>query len=114
MSAYVEKQLSLFLFFSVFIATFTICKYQNINNMNDLKDNSKQEPDFIVRSYTKVELAQLYSPGREPGAALQNLYRWMRKCTPLTAELHELGYDKYRHSFLKREVETIRKHLGDP
>lgn len=114
MSAYVEKQFPTFLLFSLFMVIFTICKYQEINNMKELKDDSQQESDFIVRSYTKAELAQLYSPGREPGAALQNLYRWMRKCTPLTAELHELGYDKHRHSFLKREVETIRKHLGDP
>lgn len=73
-----------------------------------------KEPDFIIRSYTKIELAQLYSPGREPDAALQNLYRWIRKCTTLASELEQMGYDKHRHSFFKREVETIHKHLGDP
>lgn len=82
--------------------------------MKNPKEDPQQEPDFIIRSYTKAELAQLYSPGREPAAALQNLYRWMRKCTPLISELRQLGYDKYRHSFLKREVETIHKYLGDP
>lgn len=82
--------------------------------MKNSNEEPKQETDFIIRSYTKVELAQLYSPGREPAAALQNLYRWMRKCTPLITELRQLGYDKHRHSFLKREVETICKHLGEP
>lgn len=82
--------------------------------MNNLQTHPCEEPRFVLRSYTKVELAQLYSPGREPAAALQNLYRWIRKCTPLTTELQQIGYDKYRHSFLKREVETIHKYLGDP
>lgn len=82
--------------------------------MNPTKAPHQPEPEFIIRSYTKAELAQLYSPGREPAAALQNLYRWIRKCQPLAAELKQIGYDKHRHSFLKREVETIHKHLGDP
>ena len=82
--------------------------------MNHSKAVYPNEPEFIVRSYTKTELAQLYSPGREPAAALQNLYRWMRKCTDLSEELRKSGYDKYRHSFLKREVEIIHNHLGDP
>lgn len=77
------------------------------------KQNEEEKP-FIIRSYTKVELALLYSPGREPASALQNLYRWIRKCTPLRLELQAFGYDKYRHSFLKREVEIIQKHLGEP
>lgn len=82
--------------------------------MNTLINNNHDDPEFRIRSYTKAELAQLYSPGREPAAALQNLYRWMRKCTPLSNELQQIGYDKYRHSFLKREVEVIHKYLGDP
>lgn len=82
--------------------------------MNQPENHPQKEPDFIIRAYTKVELAQLYSPGREPAAALQNLYRWIRKCTPLDTELRQIGYNKHRHSFLKREVETIRKHLGEP
>ena len=30
-----------------------------------------------MKSYTKAELAQLYSPHSEAPAALQTLYRWM-------------------------------------
>lgn len=82
--------------------------------MNNQKSQIPEEQPFVIRSYTKMELALLYSPGREPDSALQNLYRWIRKCAPLQLELQEHGYDKYRHSFLKREVEIIRKHLGDP
>ena len=69
---------------------------------------------FKLQSYTKAELAQLYSPHSEGPAALQTLYRWMRKNDALMAELESVGYNKFRHSFLKQEVEAIVKHLGEP
>ena len=69
---------------------------------------------FKLQSYTKADLAQLYSPHNEGGAALQTLYRWMRRNESLMAELHAIGYNKFRHSFLKQEVEIIVKHLGEP
>lgn len=83
--------------------------------MKEEKENQDPEDQpFIVRSYAKIELALLYCPGREPATALQSFYRWIHKCTPLHTELQECGYDKHRHSFLKREVAIIRKHLGEP
>ena len=65
----------------------------------------KEEETFAIRTYDKAELASLYCPGREPGAALQNLYRWILNAT---------GYNKYRHCYLKQEVEIIVKYLGEP
>jgi len=47
--------------------------------MNQRKEEDTTEADFIIRSYTKAELAQLYCPGLDPVLALQKLYRWMRK-----------------------------------
>lgn len=73
-----------------------------------------EEPEFTFRAYTKAELAQLYSPDLSPELALQKLYRWMRKNTELTQALAEAGYDKYRHSFLKREVKLIVHYMGEP
>ena len=49
--------------------------------MNQRKEENTTEADFIIRSYTKAELAQLYCPGLDPVLALQKLYRWMRKNT---------------------------------
>ena len=69
---------------------------------------------FKLQSYTKADLAQLYSPHSEGGAALQTLYRWMQRNRPLMEELASVGYNKFRHSFLKQEVEIIVKHLGEP
>ena len=69
---------------------------------------------FRVKAYTKMELASLYSPHSQDTTALQNLYRWMKRNDSLMKELHSLGYNKYRHSFLKQEVEVIVKYLGEP
>ena len=71
-------------------------------------------PPFVIKAYTKAELAALYNPGLPPVLALQQLYRWMRKCRPLVEALEQSGYNKYRHSFLKREVVLITKYLGEP
>lgn len=54
----------------------------------------KEEETFAIRTYDKAELASLYCPGREPGAALQNLYRWIRRIPRLTEELNATGYNK--------------------
>ena len=70
--------------------------------------------DFKLQAYTKADLAQLYSPHSQEATALQNLYRWMKRNQPLMSELEAVGYNKYRHSFLKREVGIIVKYLGEP
>ena len=70
--------------------------------------------EFKLQAYTKADLAQLYSPHSQEATALQNLYRWMKRNQPLMSELEAIGYNKYRHSFLKREVGIIVKFLGEP
>ena len=56
----------------------------------------------------------LYNPNIETNAAIQNLYRWMKRNQALMSELQSVGYNKYRHSFLKQEVGIIVKYLGEP
>ena len=70
--------------------------------------------EFKLQAYTKADLAQLYSPHSQEATALQNLYRWMKRNQLLMSELEAVGYNKYRHSFLKREVGIIVKYLGEP
>ncbi len=74
---------------------------------------NQEEKAFIIRAYDKAELAELYSPGRTAAAALQTLYRWMRRNMLLQEELNEAGYNKFRHSFLKHEVAIIVRHLWE-
>ena len=68
--------------------------------------NSKME-SFKLQSYTKADLALLYSPHSETATAVQNLYRWMKRNDSLMTELAAVGYNKFRHSFLKQEVQII-------
>lgn len=76
--------------------------------------NTNKDNDFQTRTYTKTELALLYSPHSTPSTALQCLTRWMKQCQPLMAELATMGYNKYRHILFRREVEAIVKYLGEP
>ena len=69
---------------------------------------------FKLQSYAKAELAMLYSPHSEQTTAVQNLYRWMKRNRELMKELNEMGYNKYRHCFLRQEVGVIIKYLGEP
>lgn len=69
---------------------------------------------FKLQSYAKADLALLYSPRSGVATALQNLYRWMKRNENLMSELKSVGYNKYRHSFLKQEVGIIVKYLGEP
>ncbi len=69
---------------------------------------------FPIRNYTKAELAMLYCPGECVTNALNNFSRWMRLNRPLTAELRKIGYNKYRHRYLPREVALIVKYMGEP
>ena len=74
----------------------------------------EQEERFDYRSYSKTELALLYSPDSTPATALQCLTRWMKQCRPLMAELASMGYNKFRHALFRHEVEAIVRHLGEP
>ncbi len=69
---------------------------------------------FKLQSYTKADLALLYSPHSGTATAIQNLYRWMKRNNSLMEELDAIGYNKFRHSFLKQEVRIIVKYLGEP
>ena len=63
---------------------------------------NQEEKAFIIRAYDKAELAELYSPGRTAAAALQTLYRWMRRNMLLQEELNEAGYNKLPLYFLAK------------
>ena len=84
------------------------------NSLKYNRMNMNREYTFVPRPYTKTELALMYCPDSTPATALQCLYRWMRRCLPLMEELAAMGYDKYRHTLRRREVEAIVRHLGEP
>ena len=69
---------------------------------------------FQIRPYGKAELALLYHPHSTPETAMKTLYRWIKGCPQLVAELEVLHYNPRRHTFLRPEVEAIVRHLGEP
>lgn len=78
-----------------------------------MKDLS-EEKTFELRAFDKAELALLYCPGRSAEAAVKTLMRWVNQCGPLLEALNEIGYNSYRHRFLRQEVELIVRYLGEP
>ena len=95
--------------------------YQIINDdLNKIQLKFKQnqelleEKKFEMRAYDKAELALLYCPGRSEETALKTMMRWIRQCEPLMEALDAIGYNCRRHRFLRREVEQIVRHLGEP
>ncbi len=72
------------------------------------------EKPFPIRVYSKAELAMLYCPHQCIDRALENFYRWLLLNKPLMAELTAVGYNKYRRTYLPREVELIVKYIGEP
>ena len=69
---------------------------------------------FTIRTYGKTELALLYQPCSSPESAKKTLYRWIKGCPQLVADLESKHYDTRRHTFLRPEVEAIVRHLVEP
>lgn len=80
----------------------------------EAKNKKEKEDAFEIRAYDKVELAMLYCPGRTAESASRTLQRWIRQCDPLVQDLENIGYNVHRHRFLRKEVELIVRHLGEP
>lgn len=75
---------------------------------------NQKENYFVIKSYTKAELAHLYNPDFCIKVALQILRRWILYNPALLHELEEEGY-RPRNRFLSpRQVSTIVHYLGEP
>ena len=65
---------------------------------------------FIIRTYTKAELAHLYNPNVCLKVALQILRRWIVCNLPLLNE----GYRARNRLLSPKQVATIVHYLGEP
>ena len=70
--------------------------------------------EFIIRAYTKKELALMYFPDSMPRTAVNHLMAWIRKCTRLWDELQATGYQVSSKAFTPRQVKAIVEQLGEP
>lgn len=78
------------------------------------ESEEKETKGFVIQSYLKVELAQLYSPGLSPSSAMNKLNHWIRK----NPELHRLmnsgreGKNDVYYSL--RQVGLLVQFLNEP
>ena len=72
------------------------------------------ETDFVIRAYTKKELALLYFPDSNPRTAVNHLMSWIRNCKQLWQQLQEMGYCVSSKAFTPRQVKAIVEQLGEP
>jgi hypothetical protein len=72
------------------------------------------DKEFIIRAYTKKELSLMYFPNSNPRTAVNHLMAWIRRCTPLWAQLQATGYEANSKSFTPRQVKAIVEELGEP
>ena len=69
---------------------------------------------FIIRAYTKKELALMYFPKSIPSTAVYHLMSWIRRCAPLWEQLQATGYETNCKTFTPRQVRAIVEQLGEP
>lgn len=67
-----------------------------------------------MRTYSKMELAQLYMPTLSPFTARLQLMRWIADNDELQQALRATGYNKHNKLFTPKQVELIFNHLGEP
>jgi hypothetical protein len=69
---------------------------------------------FIIRAYTKKELALMYFPDSMPRTAVNHLMAWINRCAQLLEQLQATGYQPTCKAFTPRQVKAIVEHLGEP
>ena len=72
------------------------------------------DKEFIIRAYTKKELALMYFPDSSPRTAVSHLMNWIRRCTQLWELLQATGYIATNKDFTPRQVRAIVEMLGEP
>lgn len=78
------------------------------NNMNE-----EMNP-FVIRTYGRTELAQLYCPNLCPEAAFRKLKHWIDLCPGLRDGLSDLGVSSRSRSYTPAQVRLIVELLGEP
>lgn len=79
-----------------------------------MKTEEIEESKFVLREYTKTELALLYCPQMKVESATRKLNRWIRGNEPLMEALNRIGLHPKRWSYSAREVSLIVQYLGAP
>lgn len=69
---------------------------------------------FVIRTYGRTELAQIYCPDLCPEAAYRKLKHWIELYPGLRDGLLALGISSHSRSYTPAQVELIVASLGEP
>ncbi len=69
---------------------------------------------FIVRSYGRTELAQIYNPSLCPQSAYRKLCHWIDLYPGLREALEASGLSSKSRSYTPAQVRLIVEALGEP
>lgn len=70
---------------------------------------------FVIRAYSKKELALMYFPDTDNAhTAVNHLMAWINSSRFLPAKLEETGYRKSCKVFNPRQVRAIVDEFGEP
>jgi hypothetical protein len=75
--------------------------------------NADMNP-FVIRTYGRTELAQIYCPNLCPEAAFRKLKHWIDLCPGLRDGLSDLGVSSRSRSYTPAQVRLIVELLGEP
>lgn len=81
------------------------------SHLSGVSTSKKPMNVFELRSYSRKELAMLYSPNISPDSACQNLRRWLSEHAEQKAFLDSI---RNKRILKRREVEQIIALLGEP
>ena len=74
----------------------------------------EEESKFIIRSYHKIDLAQMYSPGVKADSAARKMRRWINRNAELKRRLEEVQINALNHTYTPRQVAILVEFLGEP
>ncbi len=72
------------------------------------------ENTFKIRTYGRMELAQMYSPDLTSRSAWRKFKSWLYLSPGLMLHLYESGYKKGIRTFTAKQVEMIVNAIGEP
>lgn len=67
-----------------------------------------------LRGYLRAELAQMYFPDYGNRYAVRKFSEMLRDTPALRVDLSATGYRPHQRFFLRRQVEIIFNHVGEP
>ena len=74
----------------------------------------EEESKFVIRSYYKTDLAQMYHPNVKVASAMRKMRRWINRNAELKRRLQEVQINALNHSYTSKQVAILIEFLGEP